>query len=55
MNEKDIEEPLEYSTLNNQKDQKEYFNLNKKNIDSDSLFTIVIHFPNKRTFLDERY
>ena len=50
MNEKDIEEPLEYSTLNNQKDQKEYFNLNKKNIDSDSLFTIVIHFPNKRTF-----
>ena len=49
MNEKDIEEPLEFSNFNN---QKQYLNSNKKNrnSDSDSLFTIVIHFPNKRTF-----
>ena len=49
MNEKDIEEPLEFSNINS---QKQYFNSNKKNINSDidSLFTVVIHFPNKRTF-----
>ena len=49
MNEKDIDEPIDYSDINTQKDSL-LFSKKKNNSDSESLFTIVIHLPNHKIY-----
>ena len=49
MNEKDLDETIDFSNINYQKDNQ---NSLKKNIysDLDKIFIVVVHFPNRKTF-----